>query len=225
MLRVGLTGGLGSGKTTVAAIFQSLGAYVVEADAIAREFMAPGHVIYNAIVQRFGKSVVRPDCTLDRRLLADLAFRHNRLAELNQIVHPLVVAAQQEWADTVFAKDPQAVVIVESALIFEVDQGGSVPGWRQRFNRVVLVTAPMEHRIARYVDRMSQLPGAPSRTELETDAESRIAAQLPDSEKIPRSDFVIHNDGSLEDLRRQTERVFAELNNASRISDGTSNSM
>ena len=220
MLRVGLTGGLGSGKTAVAVFFQSLGAHVIEADTIAREFMSPGHVIYNAIVQHFGKSVVRADHTLDRRLLADLAFRQHRLAELNHIVHPPVVAAQQKWADTVLEKDPQAVVIVESALIFEVDQQGSVPGWRQRFNRIVLVTAPAELRIARYVDRQAQLPGAPSRAELEVDARSRIAAQLPDCAKIPLSDFVIRNDGSLENTRLQTERIFKELDRASKMSNG-----
>lgn len=217
MLRAGLTGGLGSGKTTVAGIFRSLGAHVIEADTLGRELMSPGHAVYNAIVEHFGKDVVRPDGTLDRRLLADLSFRHNRLAELNQIVHPPVIAAQQQWADDIFARDPDAVVIVESALIFEADQQGSAPGWRQRFDRIILVTAPVELRIARYVDRLAQLPQAPTRAELEADAHSRIAAQIPDTKKIPLADFVICNNGSLDDARRDTERIFAELIRASRV--------
>lgn len=218
MLRVGLTGGLGSGKTTVAGIFRSLGAHVIEADAVARDLMCPGQPVFNAIVQHFGPSVIRADGTLDRPLLADLAFRQNRLAELNHIVHPPVIAAQQQWADAIFAKEPSAVIIVESALIFEADRQGSAPGWSRRFDKIILVTAPIDQRIARYVDRLAQLPGAPPRAKLEADASNRVAAQIPDEEKIPLSDFVIRNEGPLEDLRKQTEHIYAELVHASRVS-------
>lgn len=216
MLRAGLTGGLGSGKTTVAEIFRSLGAHVIQADAIGREMMSPGHDVYDEIIRRFGPEVVRADGSLDRRLLADLAFRQNRLAELNQVVHPPVIAAQQQWAEEIFAKDSDAVVIVESALIFEADRQGSAPGWRQRFDKILLVTAPIEQRIARYVDRMAALPGAPSRAELEADARRRIAAQIPDEEKIPLADYVIHNYGPLAATRLEVERIFAELARMSR---------
>lgn len=216
MLRAGLTGGLGSGKTTVAAIFRSLGAHVIEADALGRELMSPGQAVYDKIVQHFGPLVVRADQSLDRRMLADLAFRQNRLAELNQIVHPPVIAAQQQLADEIFAKDPDAVVVVESALIFEAGQQGSAPDWRRRFNAIILVTAPLDLRVARYVDRMAQDPAAPSRAELEAEARRRIAAQIPDSEKIPLADYVIQNDGSLEATRLKATRIFAELARASR---------
>lgn len=211
MLRAGLTGGLGSGKTTVAAIFRSLGAHVIEADSIGRELMSPGHAVYDEIIEHFGPRVIRADGSLDRRLLADFAFRRNRLAELNGIVHPPVIAAQEKWAADIFAADPHAVAIVESALIFEADRQGSAPGWRQRFDRLILATAPVELRISRYADRLAQLPGSASRAELEADARTRLAAQIPDTEKIPLADFVIHNDGSIDKLREQTERVFAEL--------------
>lgn len=217
MLRVGLTGGLGSGKTTVAAMFRSMGAHVIDADTLGRELMSPGHGVYDEIVRQFGPEVVRADGTLDRRCLADLAFRQNRLAELNQIVHPPVIAAQQQWADSLFAENPDAVAIVESALIFEADRQGSAPGWRQRFDRLVLVTAPVEQRITRYVDRMAKLPGAPSRAEIEADARLRIAAQIPDSEKIPLADFVIRNDGPPELTRREVECVYADLARSSRV--------
>lgn len=216
MLRAGLTGGLGSGKTTIAAIFRSLGAHVIEADAIGRELMSPGHDLYKAIVGHFGSDVVRGDGTLDRARLADLAFRQDRLAELNALVHPPVVAAQEKWAAEIFAKDSAAVAIVESALIFEADQQGSAPGWRERFDRIILVTAPLEVRIARYADRMAQLPGAPARDQIEGDARRRIAAQIPDSEKIPLADYVIHNGGSITQTRREVEHIYAQLVLASR---------
>ena len=217
MLRVGLTGGLGSGKTTVAGIFRSLGAQVLEADAVGRQLMEPGHQVYDSIVKSFGPEVLHPDGTLNRRRLADLAFGQNRLAELNRIVHPPVIAAQQRWTEHLFAQDPSAVAIVESALIFEADQQGTVPGWRQRFDRIVLVTAPVGLRISRYVERMQQQPHALSSAELEADARARLAAQMPDSEKIPLSNYVIHNDGPLDLTRRQTEHVYAELAAAARV--------
>lgn len=216
MLRAGLTGGLGSGKTMVAAMFRSLGVYVIEADAVGRDLMSPGHSVYDEIIRHFGPQVICPDGSLDRRHLADLAFRQNRLDELNRIVHPPVIAAQRQWAEAIFAGDPNAVAMVESALIFEADRQGSAPGWRQRFDRLILVTAPIELRVARYVDRMASLPGAPSRAELEADARRRIAAQIPDDEKIPLSDFVICNDGPIQTTRLQVERVHSELVRASK---------
>lgn len=215
MLRAGLTGGLGSGKTTVAAMFRSLGAYVIEADAIGRELMSPRHSVYDDIVTHFGPAVVKPDHTLNRRVLADLAFRQNRLAELNRIVHPAVIAEQQKKAENIFAEDPHAVVIVESALIFEADAQGTAPGWRKRFDRLILVTAPDEVRIRRYVARMSD--GICPVADVEADARARLGAQIPDSEKIPFCDYVIHNDGSLEQTQRQVERIFAELKAGSRV--------
>lgn len=215
MLRAGLTGGLGSGKSTVAEMFRSLGAYVIEADAIGRELMSPGQSVYREVVGHFGPHVLHRDQTLNRRLLADLAFRQNRLAELNRIVHPAVIAEQQRRAERIFAEDPNAVVIVESALIFEADAQGTAPGWRDRFDKLILVTAPHEVKIARYVARMTD--GARSRADLEADARARLAAQIPDSEKIPFSDYVIENDGNLEQTQRQAERIFAELQAASRV--------
>lgn len=217
MLRAGLTGGLGSGKTTVGRIFRALGAHVIEADAIGRELMSPGHDLYKAIIDHFGSGVVRADGTLNRALLADLAFRQDRLAEVNALVHPPVIAAQQKWADEIFAKDPGAIAMVESALIFEADQQGSAPGWRQRFDRIILVTAPVEVRVSRYVDRMSQFSSAPSREQLEADARRRIAAQIPDSEKIPLADYVIHNDGAIAETRREVERIYTEMSRASQV--------
>ncbi len=212
MLRVGLTGSLGSGKTTVAAIFREHGMRVLEADAIARDMMQPGHEVFRRIVEHFGPAVVRSDGSLDRPRLATLAFGKDRLNELSRIVHPPVIADQERRMTEIFATDPRAIVVVESALIFEADASGTAPGWRQRFDRVVLVTAPDDLKLRRFLARILPATATPEqRAAAERDARSRLAAQLPDSVKIPRSDYVIDNSGSLDATRRQVESVCRHL--------------
>ena len=215
MLRVGLTGGLGSGKSTVAAIFRRHGVHVLEADAIARELMQPGQSVYQAIVDTFGRSVVSANGALDRARLAELAFGEGRLAELNRIVHPPAIAEQERRTQAIAAVEPNAIVMVESALIFEAEAWGTVPEWRKRFDRVVLVTAPDDLKIQRYVARiLSAGPGgaAPeARAAAESGARARLAAQIPDREKAPRCDYVIDNSGALEATRGQVDRIAAEL--------------
>ena len=213
MLRIGLTGGLGSGKSTVAQMFAAHGVHVISADEVGRKLMQPGEAVYQRIVDHFGPEVVSSDGTLNRPLLADLAFRQGKLDELNRIVHPPVIAAQEAWIDEVFAHDPDAIAMIESALIFEAGDSGSVPGWRDRFDRVVLVTAPDEVKIQRFLERLSAgTQWEPEkRTQLERDARARLAQQIPDSKKIPRSDYVIDNGGALEKTQRQVDEVFASL--------------
>jgi dephospho-CoA kinase len=212
MLRVGLTGGLGSGKTTVAAIFRSLGAQVMEADAVGRAMMQPGEAVYGEIVKAFGSTVVRADGTLDRRKLATIAFADGRLAELNAIVHPPVIAEQRRWMDALEKDQPDAVAIYETALLFEASKAAGTRDWQERFDRRILVTAPEALRIARYVARMGGPdPDAPTRAALEEEARERIAAQMPDEEKMRMSDTIICNDASFEDVTRQTEAVYREL--------------
>src|ERR1035441_3664653 len=101
MLRVGLTGSLGSGKSTVAAILRDLGAHVIEADALGRQMMEPGQPVYSEIVSTFGPDVVNPDGHLNRARLAEIAFKGGRLNDLNAIVHPAVIAAQLHWMEEV----------------------------------------------------------------------------------------------------------------------------
>jgi len=205
MLRVGLTGGLGSGKSTVAGMFAELGAAVISADQLGRQLMQPGEPVYTAIVNKFGNGVVRGDGSLDRKKLAELAFQHNQADALNHIVHPAVVAAEEEWMRGVFAKDPTRVAMVESALIFEVEKWGTAPGWVQRFDKLILVTVPDEVKIARFVARMGAHGGA------QADARARLAAQSPDNEKAGRCDYVIDNTGSLEATRALVEKTYQEL--------------
>ena len=159
MLRVGLTGGLGSGKSTAARLFAALGAHVLQSDTIGRELMEPGQAVYAAIVDHFGSGVVQPDGRLDRGALATIAFADGRVEELNAIVHPAVIARQAELSKAIFASDPKAIVIVESALIFETKYGGharlteAASAGTHRFDRIILVTAPEEVKITRFVAR------------------------------------------------------------------------
>jgi len=216
MLRVGLTGGLGSGKTTVSAYLRELGAEVIEADAMGRALMEPGQPVFDEIVEDFGPQVVAADGHLDRAKLAELAFRGGRLDELNAIVHPAVIAAQGDWMREVFARDPNAIAVVESALIFEVERDARLRGesegvlmyWRRRFDRVIVVTAPDEIKIARYVARISP-SGWDER--VAEDARSRLARQLSEAVKVSRADFVIENDGNLAALHAQVDAVWKQL--------------
>ncbi len=217
MLRVGLTGGLGSGKSTVAAILRELGAHVIEADILGRQMMEPGHLVYAQIVTTFGPEVVSPDGHLNRARLADLAFSGGRLQDLNAIVHPAVIAAQQQWMEQVFANDPAAIAVIESALIFEVVRDARLRGetesvladWRRRIDRIILVTAPEELKIARYVARLA--PAGPAREAAEADARQRLAHQIPDIEKVAVSDYVIDNAGDKETLRIQVVNLWQRL--------------
>lgn len=213
VLRVGLTGGLGSGKSTVAGIFAELGAAVVSADQLGRQLMQPGHAVFAQIVASFGEAVVRPDGTLDRKLLAELAFQHHQADTLNHIVHPAVIAAEEEWMQGVFAADPDRVAVVESALIFEVEKWGTAPGWTQRFDKIILVTIPDELKITRFVARVMGRgnENTARRAALTQDAQARLAAQIPDQEKMSRCEYVIDNSGSLIQTRATAERIYGEL--------------
>ena len=216
MLRVGLTGGLGSGKSTVAAMLREMGAQVIEADEVGRALMEPGQAVYAEIVRTFGTKVVGPDGRLDRARLAKLAFEGGRLDELNAIVHPAVIAEQRRWMGDVFARDADAVAVVESALIFEVERDAQARGesegvladWRHRFDRIIVLTAPDEVKIARWAARIPE----PGRETAIRDARLRLARQVPDDEKAARADFVIENTGDLAALRAQVDALWRRLN-------------
>ena len=217
MLRVGLTGGLGSGKSTVAGYLRELGAQVIEADELGRALMEPGQAVYDEIVRAFGPGVVGSDGRLSRARLAELAFQGGRINELNAIVHPGVIAAQRRWMEGVFAHDPAAVAVVESALIFEVERDARARGekesvladWRRRIDRIVVVTAPDELKIARYASRVSL--GGADRRGAEADARVRLAHQIPDAEKAGRADFVLDNTGDEAALRAQVDALWVKL--------------
>jgi dephospho-CoA kinase len=217
MLRVGLTGGLGSGKSTVSKMFAELGAHVIQADELGRDLMKRGTPVYNSIVETFGREILQDDGEINRKALSSVVFERGRIEELNRIVHPAVIAAQEAWAANVIAAEPDAVVMVESALIFEAERSGTVPQWRKRFDRVILVAVPDEIKIARYVERLS--PGKWNET-IAADAKSRLAAQIPDSEKATRCDYLIDNSGSLDATRLRVSEIYAELSQQARQKRG-----
>jgi dephospho-CoA kinase len=198
VLRVGLTGGVACGKSTVAKMFSELGAQVIDADRIVHELYRKGEPVYHALVKRFGAGILRADGEIDRPRLATLVFDGGRVAELNQIVHPAVFRRQQEWMKDA-SRQPDAVAIVEAALILEA-------GGKARYDKIIVVTCLPEQKIARYAGR-SGVPESAARAEVER----RSKAQMSDEEKIRLADFVIDNSGSLEATRRQAEEIYAGL--------------
>jgi dephospho-CoA kinase len=212
MLRVGLTGDLGSGKSTVAQMLAERGAVVYSSDDMANAMMQPGQQVFAAIVAHFGETVLAADGTLDRRQLAALAFdpKHPRVKELNAIVHPAVIEAQAAQLAALAVTHPNAIAVVESALIFSTKyaSGGS---WQSRFDRILLVTALEETKIARFIERMAtgrQL-SAEERAALTADARQRLALQH--TEDYASQCLVLHNDGDIEQLELQVEAIWRQL--------------
>lgn len=199
MLRVGLTGGLACGKSTVAMMFSDLGAHIIYADKVAHELYRPGQPVYAELVKRFGSEIVQPDGEIDRSRLAAIAFGNGRVEDLNKIVHPAVVRRQEQMMYEISGREPNAVIMVEAALIFEA-------GVKDRFAKTIVVTCRPEQKVARFAQRAGLDEAAAT-----AEAERRNKAQLPDAEKIRRADYVIDNSGSLERTRQQVERIYAEL--------------
>jgi dephospho-CoA kinase len=216
MLRVGLTGGLASGKSTVASLFARRGVQLLNADQIGRELMQPGQPVYDAILSHFhgypdAPTLMLADGQLDRSALARYVLSTGKLDELSRIVHPPVVAEQERRIRLIFSEDPDAIVMVESALIFEADRAKTVPGFSHRFDKLILVTAPENVRLDRYVTRGGAIHSAEETAALEEDGRKRIAMQMTDQEKAPLCDFVIENSGSLEALDSQVQQIFVKL--------------
>ena len=217
MLRVGLTGSLGSGKSTVAAMLRSLGAVVIEADALGRDLMEPGHEVFDQIVTQFGPQVLSADGRLNRSRLAEIAFNEGHLQDLNAIVHPAVIDLQRRLMNEAFARNPKAVAVIESALIFEVvrdarargDNDSVLADWRRRIDRIIVVTAPDDLKIARFVARLNLPPE--KQAAAEADARSRLAHQIPDAEKAAQADYVIDNSGDLASLQQQVNELWPRL--------------
>jgi dephospho-CoA kinase len=199
MLRVGLTGGVACGKSTVAKMFADLGATIVDADTIAHELYRPGHEVFQELVRHFGPEILKPDGELDRAKLATLVFDGGRVEELNKIVHPAVIRQQDQWMRALGEKDPYAVAIVEAALILEA-------GVKDRFDRIMVVTCKPAQKVARFAQRTGTSEDA-----ARADVDRRTKAQMPDEEKARRADFVIDNSGTIEETRHQVQRIYSEL--------------
>lgn len=213
MLKVGLTGGIASGKSVVGEMLVALGAHLVQADRIAHQLMLPGQPVYNEVVRHFGGGILNRDLSVNRTKLAEAAFgppeagagskpsasATSRIQELNRIVHPAVIRSQDEWMEEMGRQDPRGVAVVEAALLLEA-------GAAKRFDRLIVVTVDEEQRVARFAARQ-KLDLKAARKEVAR----RMAAQIPEAEKAKVADFVIDNSGALAQTREQVQQVWEKL--------------
>ncbi|HEV7571653.1 MAG TPA: dephospho-CoA kinase [Thermoanaerobaculia bacterium] len=192
ILRTGLTGGIASGKSTIARIFATLGCITVDADQIVARLYQPGQAGHEALVRTYGSGILLPDGAIDRRKLADVALATDEAAKaLNALIHPLVVAEEVRMMDE---ETRDGIVVVEATLLIEA-------GGKDRYDRIVIVD----------VDPETQLARAIARGMTRDDAERRIARQMPREERLRYADYVIDNSGDLPQAEAETKRVFASL--------------
>jgi dephospho-CoA kinase len=196
MLRVGLTGGIASGKSTVAKSFARLGAKVLDADEVAREVVLPGRPAWTKLREVFGSDFFQPDDSLNRNKLRRLIFVDpERRSQLNNIVHPEVMKEIQHRSEQMSAMAADAVLVVDVPLLLEV-------GAADRFDRVVVVYANESVQI----DRLMRRDGLSLQ-----EATEALAAQMPLGEKVKKANYVIDNSGTREETQAQVEKVWQEL--------------
>ena len=189
---IGLTGNIGCGKSTVAAMLAELGAEVIDADQLVHKLMEPGTAGWRSIVQRFGQGILRPDGTIDRARLGDIVFRDRvALADLEAITHP----AARKLAEDRIAMSRRPVVVLEAIKLIEA-------GWNRRVDSVWVVTCRREQQ----VERLRRSRGMNA-----AEAELRVDAQSPTAEKLKNADLVIDNSGLLEQTRRQVEAAWSRI--------------
>lgn len=196
MLKVGLTGSIAVGKSFVSGVLAELGCRVVDADVVARRVVEPGAEGLRRIVEAFGEWVLRPDGTLDRAAVSAVIFKDEAKRELiNSLLHPLIIAEQDELLRRWELEEPRGIGVVDAALLIE-------SGGHGRFDKLVVVHCRPEVQLERLMRRNNL-----SREE----AAARISAQMPQEEKLRYADFQIDTSGSYEESRSQTEGVVAEL--------------
>ncbi|MDA8099344.1 MAG: dephospho-CoA kinase [Nitrospiraceae bacterium] len=196
MLLVGLTGGIASGKSLVTRVFRDLGAHIVDADKIVHELLAVGQGAYREVAARFGATVLAPDGSLDRRKIGDIVFNDpDQRAWLNACIHPRVFEAYQHQVRHIRDRDPNAVVVLDAALLIET-------GYHTKMDRVVVVSADEEQQLDRLMarDRFTR-----------DQALARIRSQMPLSGKRAVANFVIDNRGTREATEHQAREVFERL--------------
>ncbi|MBC7926396.1 MAG: dephospho-CoA kinase [Bryobacteraceae bacterium] len=196
MLRVGLTGGLGCGKSLVGAELERLGCFVIRADEVGHAVLSPGAEAYSPVLEAFGPELRNPDGTIDRRKLAALVFHSSeRLAVLNSIVHPAVFRREEQLISAAAASGENEIAVVEAAVLIEA-------GNYRAYDRIVVVTCAEAQQIERAMKRDGTTSEA---------IEARLRHQMPVSEKVKYADFVIDGSGTVEQTLEQTRTVYARL--------------
>jgi dephospho-CoA kinase len=197
-LRIGLTGGVASGKSTVASALRAHGAVIVDADAIAREVVRPDGPAYRGIVEAFGPSVVRPDGTLDRRALAARVFADEAARRrLNALTHPHIRRRMAEEAEQRSAEDAAPVIVFDIPLLLDTTDGRDLA-----LDGIVVVYAGAETRVRRLMARDGMA---------EAEARRRLAAQVRLEDKVARADWVIDNSGTPERTQAEVDRLWRQL--------------
>ncbi|HEU5458915.1 MAG TPA: dephospho-CoA kinase [Pyrinomonadaceae bacterium] len=197
MLRVGLTGSIGVGKSFVTSVFEELGAHILDADQTAREVVMPGTPGLKAVAEAFGKEILNPDGTLNRKQLGTVVFGdEEKRKRLNYILHPFIIARQDEILNEWEAKDPQGIGIVDAALMIE-------SGGYRRFDKLIVVHCRPEVQLERLMlrDKLTR-----------DEAQRRIDSQMPQEEKQKFADYLIDTSDGFELTRDQVKRVYAHLN-------------
>ena len=196
MLKVGLTGSIAVGKSHVLSIFRELDCHAIDADQIAREVVTPDSEGLKLVVENFGREVLQPDGSLDRQKLGVIVFADEaKRRQLNSILHPLIIAAQDEQVRQIEQSDPKGIVIIDAALMIE-------SGGYRRLDKLIVVHCEPEIQLQRLMRR----DGWSRET-----AEARIAAQMPQEEKKTFADFLIDTSGDHSQTRAQVEDVYREL--------------
>jgi dephospho-CoA kinase len=196
MLKVGLTGSIAVGKSHVLSIFRELGCHTIDADQIAREVVTPNSEGLKLVGEAFGSEVLQPDGSLDRQKLGAIVFADEvKRRQLNSILHPLIIAAQDEQIRQIEQSDPKGIAIIDAALMIE-------SGGYQRMNKLIVVYCEPEIQLQRLMSR----DGLSRET-----AETRIAAQMPQDEKKTFADFLINTSADHRQTRAQVEDVYREL--------------
>ncbi|RED84190.1 dephospho-CoA kinase [Cohnella phaseoli] len=194
-MNIGLTGGIATGKSTVAKLLTERGAKLIDLDKIAREVVEPGQPALHAIAERFGQAVLQPDGSLDRKKLGAVVFSDlEERKALEAITHPAIRAVMKERMARYEAEEPDRLVVVDVPLLFESKL-------ESYFEQVMVVYVPRETQLRRLIERDALTP---------EEAEKRLAAQMDIEEKKRRADILIHNTGTPEDTDRQIDRFWRE---------------
>jgi len=196
MFKIGLTGGIATGKSYVLSVLSELGCDVIDADTVAHRVIEPGRPAYLDIINCFGRDILNEDGSINRAALGAIVFGgKNAREKLNAIVHPRVYEAQAEWFEQVARRDPGAIAVVDAALMIET-------GSYRRFDKVIVVYCDPELQLRRLTERNGFT---------REQAQTRISAQMPSEEKLKYADYSINTSAGFEDTRRQVEKIYGEL--------------